>query len=35
LSPPDVLRCSNCNGLVEVNVAVCPHCGCDVDRGKM
>jgi hypothetical protein len=35
LSPPDVWRCSNCNGVVEVNVAVCPYCGCDIDWSKM
>jgi hypothetical protein len=24
-------RCSNCDEEVEFNVAVCPHCGCDID----
>jgi RNA polymerase subunit RPABC4/transcription elongation factor Spt4 len=27
LSPPEGWRCSNCNEMVEANVAVCPHCG--------
>jgi RNA polymerase subunit RPABC4/transcription elongation factor Spt4 len=35
LFPADIWRCSNCDGVVEVNVAVCPHCGCDIDWDKM
>jgi RNA polymerase subunit RPABC4/transcription elongation factor Spt4 len=31
----DDWRCSNCDGIVEVNVSVCPHCGCDIDWSKM
>jgi len=35
LSPADRWRCSDCNEVIEVNVEVCPHCGCDIDWSKM
>jgi hypothetical protein len=35
LSPVNRWRCSNCNEVIEVNVEVCPHCGCDIDWSKM
>ena len=31
LFPTEGWRCGNCNGLVEVNVTVCPHCGSGTD----
>jgi RNA polymerase subunit RPABC4/transcription elongation factor Spt4 len=31
LSPTDRWSCSNCDEVVEANVTVCPHCGCDID----
>ena len=31
LFPTEGWRCNNCNGAVEINVAVCPHCGCQID----
>lgn len=31
LSPTDRLKCSNCGEVIEINVTVCPHCGCGVD----
>ena len=35
LSPADVWRYSNCKGVVEVKVAMCPHCGCNIDWDKI
>ena len=31
LSPTGRWSCSNCDEVVEANVTVCPHCGCDID----
>ena len=31
LSPTNRWKCSNCDEVIEVNVAVCPHCGCDMN----
>ena len=31
LFPAEGWRCSNCDGVVGVNVAVCPHCGSGID----
>ncbi len=31
LFPTEGWRCKNCNGAVEVNVPVCPHCGSQID----
>ena len=31
LSPTDRWSCSNCDEVVEANVTVCPHCGCDIN----
>jgi hypothetical protein len=31
LFPTEGWRCSHCNEDVEFEVAVCPHCGCDID----
>jgi len=31
LSPTERRKCNNCDEVIEVNVAVCPYCGCDVD----
>jgi RNA polymerase subunit RPABC4/transcription elongation factor Spt4 len=35
LSPTERRKCTHCDELIEVNVAVCPHCGCDVDWSKV
>jgi hypothetical protein len=35
LSPTDRRKCSNCDEVIEVNVPVCPHCGCDIDWRKV
>jgi RNA polymerase subunit RPABC4/transcription elongation factor Spt4 len=35
LSPADRWRCSDCNEVIEVNVPVCPHCGCGIDWSEM
>jgi hypothetical protein len=34
LFPTEGWRCNNCNGAVKINVAVCPHCGSQIDRSK-
>ena len=34
LSPIDHWKCSNCSEVIEDNVAVCPHSGCDIDSSK-
>jgi len=34
LSPTDHWKCSNCDEVIEINVAVCPHCGYDIDSSK-
>lgn len=31
LSPTEHWKCSNCNEEVAYEVAVCPHCGCDIE----
>jgi RNA polymerase subunit RPABC4/transcription elongation factor Spt4 len=31
LSPTERRKCSNCDEVIEANVAVCPRCGCDID----
>jgi RNA polymerase subunit RPABC4/transcription elongation factor Spt4 len=31
LSPTDRRKCGNCDEVIEANVPVCPHCGCDID----
>ena len=33
LAPTESWKCSNCDEEVEMNVAVCPHCGYDIDWG--
>jgi RNA polymerase subunit RPABC4/transcription elongation factor Spt4 len=35
LFPTEGWRCKNCNGAVEINVAVCPHCGSQVDWSQL
>jgi len=34
LSPADRRKCSNCDEVIEVDVAVCPRCGSDIDWSK-
>jgi len=34
LSPTEHWKCSHCDEVIEINVAVCPHCGYDVDSGR-
>ena len=34
LSPTDHWKCSNCDEVIEINVAVCPHCGYDIDSSR-
>ena len=34
LSPTEHWKCSNCDEVVEINAAVCPHCGYDIDSGR-
>jgi RNA polymerase subunit RPABC4/transcription elongation factor Spt4 len=35
LSLADHRKCTNCQEMIDANVGVCPHCGCDVDCGKV
>jgi len=35
LSPADRRKCTNCEEMIEADVGVCPHCGCDVGCGKV
>jgi len=35
LSPAERRKCSNCDEVIEANVAVCPHCGYDIDWSKV
>jgi RNA polymerase subunit RPABC4/transcription elongation factor Spt4 len=35
LSPTDRRKCSNCEEVIEVNITVCPYCGCKVDWNKV
>jgi RNA polymerase subunit RPABC4/transcription elongation factor Spt4 len=35
LSPTDRWKCSNCREVIELNAAVCPHCGYDIDWSKI
>jgi len=34
LSPTEHWKCSHCDEVIEINVAVCPHCGYDIDSSK-
>jgi len=34
LSPTEHWKCSHCDEVIEINVAVCPHCGYDVDSSR-
>jgi RNA polymerase subunit RPABC4/transcription elongation factor Spt4 len=34
LSPTERRKCSHCDEVIETNVAVCPHCGCEVDQSE-
>jgi tRNA(Ile2) C34 agmatinyltransferase TiaS len=34
LSRTDHWRCSNCDEVIEANVAVCLHCGCGIDGSE-
>jgi len=34
LSPTAHWKCSNCGEVIEINVAVCPHCGYDIDSNE-
>jgi len=34
LSPAPRRKCGSCEEVIEADVRVCPHCGCDADWGK-
>jgi RNA polymerase subunit RPABC4/transcription elongation factor Spt4 len=34
LSPTEHWKCSHCGEVTEINVAVCPHCGYDIDSNR-
>jgi RNA polymerase subunit RPABC4/transcription elongation factor Spt4 len=34
LSPTERRKCSNCDEVIETDVAVCPRCGCEIDRSQ-